>query len=1267
MRRVLIISALALLALLVAAAVGAGLLFNTGPGRAFIRDKAEPYIGAALGGEAKIGALEGALPGRIVLRDVVLTGEDGVWLTVARIELDWRAFAAIGGDIDIDRLAIVGANLIAMPPEKEKVEKDAPSGFTFPESLPKVAVRDFSLTDASVGEKVAGRAIALEAAGKLAMGGGAFDIVLAGSSGDQRDQFNLAVQKLAAPNRLHVDVLVASEEGGAIATIANLDGPLRLESKGDAPLENFTATLKGELGAYGAVDGRLSGNLDDARAVHLEADATLGAKLASIVQELGETIAIDATLSGEGEKAGLVIDRFDSAAGSVTGKIDWTNRRGALANATASLTAELAPDYRAELHPYFGDVVTVEGELAPRRDDYAVSGVIEGGPFSVTLADAVTNLADRFVGAVRATLAPSETLGPAFAQGGSGDAKLVFADNRIDLDDLSLSVGEASSFGGKASADLTAKTFAVDGAGEFAPALASLLTNAAALSAPLVFEVDAKGAFERFEATFEADVPALTANETSIPAMTVEASLAGLPSLPSGDIKATARDGSGRLLAQLRSSADGKINMPKLEANGEGFTLKGSGGFDPAAESVRIDLAYEGSDDAEPWPGVPLMGSFAVKGTIGRTGARHDLHLTAPSLSSRDFAVAGLDARASGAPRALAITATAQAIEAPGAGRIDELALAGVADISSDIALTLNTFAARIADLPTALTKPARFKFADGVTVEGLRATVGRQGSLALDAQLSSERWRVTLDAKDAPVRAASGVATVALDLDTDRKTLAEGSFAITTRLVEEGATLISGDLVWNGEQLRVTNTKTDDALDMNISLPLKLSRAPSLSVVVEGPIDGSASYVGPIEAIAAYLPSTLQTIEGKLNARATLSGNVDHPAISGELVLSEGAYTEFVTGLSLDGIEARATATPDGDGSVIKITAGARGPGQKGQTLAFEGQIDVKETILMDGLFKMNGARLSAGPVTEALASGEVTLKGPLDTMEMKGEIDVSELDVEIVTPEMTGLVDIEVKPINGETGEPVELETAGPKPPSMAFDIKVNADDRIFIRGRGLESEWRAAISASGTTTEPLILGSMNLRRGFIDVSGRRFTLTRGQIAFDRLTQNNPTLDMRAEYETGEGVVAAIEIKGRAMQPQISLVSSPSLPQEDIMALVLFGKPATELSAIESLQMAQALAQLGGIGGLGGGGFARRALGLDMFNADFDSDSGAASLEVGKYVADGLFVSATQDARGENGAVRLQYEISNSITVETEIKQTGDQTVSANWKHDF
>ena len=123
--------------------------------------------------------------------------------------------------------------------------------------------------------------------------------------------------------------------------------------------------------------------------------------------------------------------------------------------------------------------------------------------------------------------------------------------------------------------------------------------------------------------------------------------------------------------------------------------------------------------------------------------------------------------------------------------------------------------------------------------------------------------------------------------------------------------------------------------------------------------------------------------------------------------------------------------------------------------------------------------------------------------------------------------------------------------------------------------------------------------------------------------------------------------------------------------MALILFDKPASELSALESLQVAEGLAELGGIGPFGGNGItgsARQALGLDLLNLDIDeADSAASSLTVGKYVADGLFVSATQDARGDNGSVRIEYEIDQSFTVETELRQDGDQRASVNWKHDF
>lgn len=1266
MRRILIISALLTAAFGAAVALAIGFMLHTAPGRALLRDAIEPQIGAALGGKADIGALEGALPGNIVLRDVRLSGDDGVWLTVARIDMDWRPLALARREIDISRLGVRGARLIAPPPAKPR-DNDAPSAFTFPEALPKVAVRDFTLADASVGEAVVGRPLALDAAGRLVMGGGAFDLMIAGASDDRRDSFDVAVRKLTGPDRLVIDALVSSEADGAIAALSGVDGRLHVEAHGDGPLNDFMTTLRGEVGGYGVIDGVLSGNLDDARAIRIEATARLGEKLAAVAGEIGADIALAAALTGDADGASLQLERFESAAGSAQGTLQWIVRRGALARASATLAATLAPGYRDDLQSLLGDTVALSGELAPRRDDFAIAAAFEGGPLTIRLAETVTDLRERIGGRIEAQLAPAGALGPAFASGGEATARFAATRDAVSLEGVTASVGEGSRFGGFARIDLAGETFSVEGAGEISPAMAALFIDDARLSAPLAFDGEAAGAFSRFEAAFNARLPALVLNGRPLSPSSLEAALSGLPSLPSGDIRAAARDGSGALLAQVRSSADGRIAVPRLEARGADFTLNGAGAYDPATETVSVDLAYRGGAKAEPWPGFRLAGDLAVAGGIGRGGAGHDLKITSQALETGDFAIAGLDARANGAPGALALNASATLVEAPGVGRIDAVSFAGVADIAGAPALVVSSFEATLYELQARLTEPARLRFADGVSIERLRAALGRQGSLALDAELSSTRWRMTLDAKNAPLRAASAIVDLDLDLDTNRRAPAEGSFSAQTRLVEDGAVLIAGDLVWNGERLRLSNADSGDAIDMDISLPLKLVRAPSLSVALDGDIEGSARYAGPVEAIAAYLPPLLQTIEGRLEGRAEFAGPIDSPRITGEMTLRDAAYTEFTTGLSLTGIEARAVAAPHGSGSRIVIDAGARGPGQTQQTLTFKGDVDIGDAVAIDGMFRMNGARLSAGPVNRVVASGEVALKGPIDAVAMSGAVTLSELDAEIVTPELTGLVDIEVTAISAETGEPEQPRAEGPPPPSLAFDIAISAGDRVFVRGRGLDSEWRASVRATGTTAEPLILGSLDLRRGFIDFSGRRFTLTRGQIVFDRLTANNPVLDLRAEYETSEGVLAAIEIRGRALAPQVSLVSTPSLPSEDIMALVLFGKPATELSAIESLQMAHALAQLGGVGGLGGTGFARRALGLDMFNADFDSETGAASLEVGKYVADGLFISAMQDARGENGAVRVQYEISRSITVETQIKQTGDQTVSANWKRDF
>jgi len=206
------------------------------------------------------------------------------------------------------------------------------------------------------------------------------------------------------------------------------------------------------------------------------------------------------------------------------------------------------------------------------------------------------------------------------------------------------------------------------------------------------------------------------------------------------------------------------------------------------------------------------------------------------------------------------------------------------------------------------------------------------------------------------------------------------------------------------------------------------------------------------------------------------------------------------------------------------------------------------------------------------------------------------------------------------------------------------------------------------------PIVLGKSQLRRGTFDFSGRRFNLTEGEVTFDRLSPNDPVVSIIAQYVSngsdGNETTAIVSVSGRGSDTKVELTSEPSRPPSDVMALILFGKPSEELTALESLQTAQALASLGGIGPFAGGGVLgglRQSTGLDLLNVDLDPESGASSLTVGKYIADGLFVSATQDIKGENASVRIEYEVTDNITVESDIRQNGDQTVSTNWKKDF
>lgn len=1273
MRKVLVISALAVAALSALVSCAYGFLFYTSPGRSFLTSVIERELGEALNSEARIEALDGALPGTVIVRELSLTTDGTPWLEVERLDLRWRPFALLQDRVEIYEAALDGATLTALPPEDDD-ETQEPLSIRLPRDMPNVSIESISISDVTVA--LDGAARRLTGGGALAIGGGRIDADLSLNSDDGLDALAIRLDLAPEKDRLLLNARLEAAPGGLVAELAGLDALLSVNATSDSPLADADITLAAALGDYGDLAATATANMQNLTGADARLTFTPGPALASREEFAAPVIA---SIRAEERRDGgaFLIRSLNGAPGEISGDIVWRNRGRFVEELTATLSATPDQGYLAEtggatIAAYLEAPAALTARLVRDNNAYGLEARLESGATRAALTQGRTDLDRALSGRLTLQLPALEDAPAPLSLGldatGLMDAR---ADERISLRGLTLETGDGSSAGGDAVYSLTDETLAIEGDIAAEPALIAALAPFVAADAALTGAFSLQGALDRLTLNAEIDAPALAMNDGRTPPFTLNAALAGLPRLPTGDIIATATGGAeGRFEAQLRSGADGRIAAPKLDYRGAGFALTGSGALDPSAERLDINLVYEGETGAEPFPGVALAGGFSAEGVLSRDGALNNLALAAPRLAVNDAALGGLRLTAEGPPGATQVDLALAEFTTDGATLVQALSAEAAVNLKSFFAVNLTAFNAIVAENETRLTAPATFRFEDGVAVDGLRIAYGETGAIALDGAVSRSRWRAALALADVNIPEADGIVTLSLDLDTDRNLPASGAFGLRSLLLEGQEANLSGEIVWTGETLILTNEREADELDMRVSLPARLSRTPDLQVSTSGPLDGYARYDGALETLAAYLPPPLQTLEGGFVLDMTLGGDTSAPLLQGRAQIRDGRYTEQQSGFALTGLNLQANASYAEDGSVVAFSGGARGAGQSGEdTITIAGDLKVGEDSLLNLETVMTGAVLSARPVDRVRADGRVTIAGPLDAVRAEGEITIAELDAEIITPENTGLVDIEVVRADAMESAP-QAENGAARAPGFDYQIRVVADDRIFVRGRGLESEWAADVTAVNDGADPVITGTMSLRRGWLDFSGRRFDLTRGSITFDRLSANNPLLDIRAEYETGDGVTAIIAVSGRGEAPVISLQSSPELPSEDVMALVLFGKPAQELGPVETLQIAEALASLSGVGPFGGQGVTgrlRQALRLDLFNIDPDLENGGGALTVGKYVTDGVFISATQDAQGRNGSVRVEYEVTDNISVETELAQDGDQTVSANWKRDF
>jgi translocation and assembly module TamB len=311
-----------------------------------------------------------------------------------------------------------------------------------------------------------------------------------------------------------------------------------------------------------------------------------------------------------------------------------------------------------------------------------------------------------------------------------------------------------------------------------------------------------------------------------------------------------------------------------------------------------------------------------------------------------------------------------------------------------------------------------------------------------------------------------------------------------------------------------------------------------------------------------------------------------------------------------------------------------------------------------------------------EATLGGDLRFRGPaLDGGRLSGDITLSEAELRI--PE-TGAGAAGSIPDIEHLGTPADVRrtldkaglstTATPEAAdegpgiTIPLDVTISAPSRIFVRGRGLDAELGGQIRLTGTTADIIPIGRFDLVRGRLLLLGQRFDFDEGYISLEGALV--PVIRLVVETEQGD-VMTYIIVDGEASSPEVSFSSSPELPEDEVLAQLLFGRDMSRLSAFQALQLANAVAVLAGRGGEGI--VSRLRQGFDLDDLDVTTDEqGNAALRAGKYISDNVYTDVTVGATGQT-ELNLNIDISPSVTARGGVDNDGQSSVGIFFERDY
>lgn len=685
----------------------------------------------------------------------------------------------------------------------------------------------------------------------------------------------------------------------------------------------------------------------------------------------------------------------------------------------------------------------------------------------------------------------------------------------------------------------------------------------------------------------------------------------------------------------------------------------------PASGRLRVSLQANGAG----LPGTAEVGRARLTADVAdpTTHPRVDAQLIAEGIAAGHL-TGNADIEAHGPEQALALKLSAGLQNLDGADA--RLSTAATLDLPAKT-LSLAALEASWKTASLRLLAPARFGFGNGVAVDRLRlglnqAVLDVSGRATPRLDLTASLRNVTPDLAKIVDPSLDAAGLIQADA---RLTGTPARPTGTIRLTASGLRMrrgpgralppadITASAVLAGTAARIdTRLTAGAATHLTVSGTAPLPTAPPGT----GPLDLHAGGALDLALLNPILTAQGRRVRGQVTLSAAVGGSIAAPRIAGTVQLAGGEVQDFTQGVHLTDMQATLVA----DGEVVRITrfVATAGPG----TIGASGSIGVLAPGMpMDIALTAHNARPLASDLVTALMDMNLRLHGDVRGTEGQGRLTaagsilIHRADIQVPERMPVSVAVLDVR-LPGQKPPP----PAAPGP-DIALDLTLTAPQAIYVRGRGLDAELGGTMRVHGTAAHPLPSGGFQMRRGTFSLAGTTLTFTSGDVTFNGASRIDPTLRFVAVSSSG-GVTATLTVGGYASHPTITLSSIPDLPQDEILAHLLFNQSATSLSPFQYAEIAAALAQMTGVTG-GGDPLAslRKGLGLDRLTVGSSTNQllpgqtaneqstakSAPAVEAGRYVAQGVYVGAKQGTSGTETQATVQIDLTKRLKLETDV----------------